>query len=106
RPHRNRRASLAVPAATDVANTQPEALRAVIVGESRQEPAVGADLQRAEAEIVLALGLDRLVEDDFVGFRRSSPLMGEGSGGGEGGDSRAFCGGMAPPLPLSTAGRG
>ena len=36
---------------------------------SRQPP-VGADVERAEAEIVLALGLGRLVEDQLVGAAR------------------------------------
>ena len=39
---------------------------AVVVDQRREQLAVGADLERAEPEIILALGLDRLVEDDLV----------------------------------------
>ena len=52
---------------------QLEPLRPVIVDQSRGEAAVGADLERAQAEIFLALGLGRLVEDQLV---RSPPPTG------------------------------
>ena len=57
---------LDVLAGGEVADAELEPLRAVVVGQRRQQLAVRADLERAEAEIFLAFGLDRLVEDDLV----------------------------------------
>ena len=49
-----------------VADAQLEPLRAVIIGERREQLAVGADLERAKPEIFAALGFGRLVEQDLV----------------------------------------
>ena len=76
-PHRLADADLGdgldVLAGGEVADAQLEALRAVVIGQGREQLAVGADLERAEAEIVLALGLGRLVEDQL---RRRRPPTG------------------------------
>ncbi len=57
---------LDVLAGRKVADAQLEPLRPVVVDQRREQLAVGADLERAEPEIFLALGLGRLVEDDLV----------------------------------------
>src|SRR3954454_19980181 len=49
-----------------IADAQLEALGAIVVDQRREQPPVGARLDRAQAEILLALGLDRLVEDDLI----------------------------------------
>ena len=46
--------------------TELEALRAIVVDQSREQLAVGTDFERAEPEIFLSFGLDRLVEDHLV----------------------------------------
>ena len=70
-PHRLADADLGdrfqVLAAGEIADVELEPLRPVVVDQGRGEAAVGADLERAQAEIVLALGLGRLVEDHLVG---------------------------------------
>ena len=58
-----------------VADSQLEALGPVVVDQGREQFAVGADLERAEPEIILALGLGRFVEDDLVA-RRPRPACG------------------------------
>ena len=69
-PHRLADADLGdgldVLAGREVADAQLEPLRPVVVDQRREQLSVGADLERAEPEIFLALGLDRLVEDDLV----------------------------------------
>ena len=63
---------LDVAAGGEVADAQLEALRAVVVDQDRGVAAVGADLDRAEPEIFLALGLGRLVEDQLLARRRAT----------------------------------
>jgi hypothetical protein len=53
-------------AARKIADAQLEPLRPVIVGEGRQQLAVGADLERAKPEVFAASSLCRLVENDLV----------------------------------------
>ena len=69
-PHRLADADLGdgldVLAGRKVADAQLEPLRPVVIGERREQLAVGADLQRAEPEIIAALGFGRLVEDQLV----------------------------------------
>ena len=57
---------LDVAAGGDLADAQLEALRAVVVDQDRGVAAVGADLHRAEPEILLARGRGGLVEDDLL----------------------------------------
>ena len=57
---------LDVLAGGEIADRQLEPLRPVVVDQGREQAAVGADRERAEAEIFLALGLGILVEDQLV----------------------------------------
>src|ERR1044072_3678333 len=70
-PHRRTDADLGdgldVPAANKVADAQLEPLRTAVVDHRRGVAAVGADLERAQSEIVLAGGLGGLVEDHLLG---------------------------------------
>src|SRR4051812_22689765 len=50
----------------EVADAQREAFGAAVIDEDRGELAVRADVHRAQAEIILPLGLQRLVEDNLV----------------------------------------
>ena len=54
----------------EVADPQLEALRAIVVDQRGKQASVGADLERAEPEIFLALGFGRLVEDELDRRRR------------------------------------
>src|SRR5207253_6582805 len=50
----------------EVANAQMEALGAGSIGQRCREASVRADFQRAEAEVILPVGLGRLVENDLI----------------------------------------
>ena len=63
---------LDVAAGGDLADAKLEALGAVVVDQDRGIAAVRADLDRAEPEILLALGLGGLVEDQLLRRRRAA----------------------------------
>src|SRR5436190_2901140 len=70
RPHRLADADIGdrldVLAGSQVANAELEPLRAIVVDQGCEQLSVRTDFKRAEAEIILARGLDGLIENDLV----------------------------------------